>query len=163
MSLETTIRMVARARWRRHICGLAIVWMLSASILLAPSAGADSSANLRSAVTQVRGASCGPLRNDPAVEAAADNVNQSNDRWLNHTARAVPVPDPLPLLKDLGYGGGNATMVQGAGYTDADSIKGLLVLGYDRIANCSYTDYGVSLILNQQTGYFLSALVLAGA
>jgi len=111
----------------------------------------------------VRQASCGALRSNPTVDHAAEIVNRSTDRWLDHTGRAVPVPDPLPVLKDLGYAGGRAMQVQGAGDTEAKAIEGLLLVGYDKIPDCSYTDYGVSVMQNQATGHYLTVVVLAGA
>jgi hypothetical protein len=119
--------------------------------------------DLRTAVMSVRQASCGVLRSNPIVEHAAEIVNRSTDRWLDHTGRAVPVPDPLPVLKDLGYAGGRAMQVQGAGDTEAKAIEGLLLVGYDKIPDCSYTDYGVSVMQNQATGHYLTVVVLAGA
>ncbi|MGV0870636.1 hypothetical protein [Mycolicibacterium sp. XJ879] len=107
--------------------------------------------------------SCAPLRSDPLVEQAAEIVNRSTDKWLDHTGRAVPVPEPLPILKDLGYGGGRAVQIEGAGDTDAQAIAGLLIIGSDILPDCSYTDYGVSLIQNERTGHYLTTVVLAGA
>lgn len=69
--------------------------------------------------------------------------------------------DPLPLLKDRGFGGKKARLVQGAGRTSTDAIKGLLLEGYLDIPDCSYTEYGVSLIRNRTTNYVLAAMVLA--
>jgi hypothetical protein len=137
--------------------------ILSASLTLAPSAVADSVDNLRTAVMTVRSASCGPLRSNPLVEQAAKEVNRSTDAWRDFNARAVPVPDPLPLLKDLGYGGTKAKAVSGAGQTDAAAIKGLVIQGYLDIPHCSYTDYGVSVLRNRTTNFVLAVLVLAGA
>lgn len=158
------------AAFRMRRCGTGVVSAATAialvftSILFAPSAAADSTDSLRAAVLSMRGTSCGqPLRFDPVVEQVAANVNDSTDKWVSFTARAVPVPDPLPVLKDYGYGGGKATMLQGAGDTDGKAIKGLLLQGYAKIPDCSYTDYGVSVVRNELTGYFLTTLVLAGA
>jgi hypothetical protein len=129
---------------------------------LAPSAMADSASDLRAAVMSLRQSSCGALRSEPVVEQVAANVNQSTDLWIDHTAHAVPVPDPLPVLKDLGYAGNKATMIVSAGQTEADAIKGLLLQGYAKIPDCSYTDYGASFLQNQTSGYFLATLVMAG-
>jgi hypothetical protein len=136
--------------------------LLGASVALAPSAVGDTADSLRAAVTQLRGSSCGGLRSNPIVEQAALNVNQSTDKWVDFTARAVPVPDAVPLLKDLGYGGSKAAMVFGAGQTEARAMKGLLLEGYKDIPDCSYTDFGASVLTNQTNGNFLMAVVLAG-
>jgi hypothetical protein len=137
--------------------------IIGAGVSLAPPAAADSVDSLRSAVMQSRGSSCGGLRSEPLVEQAALNVNQSVQQWLNNAARSQPVPDAVPLLKDLGYGGTKATMIFGAGRTDAAAIKGLLLEGYDKVPDCTYTDFGASAITDQTSGRILMAVVLAGA
>jgi hypothetical protein len=134
---------------------------LAATVLLPPPAVADSADSLRVAVGSVRSASCGPLRPDPLVESTAEDVNRSSAAWLDHAGHVAPVDDPLPLLKDRGFGGKKARLVQGAGRTSADAIKGLLLEGYLDIPDCSYTEYGVSLIRNRTTNYVLAAMVLA--
>jgi hypothetical protein len=128
-----------------------------------PLASADSADNLRNAVLSARLGSCGPTRSDPAAEQTAAIVNRSTDAYLDHTARAMPVPDPLPVLTDLGYRGRKAAMLQGAGRTEADAIKGALLEGYKSLPDCSYTDYGVSTIHNATSDYILTVVVLAGA
>jgi hypothetical protein len=97
------------------------------------------------------------------VEQVTEKINQQNEDWMNHAATQVPTTDPLPGLKILGYGGSNAKLLQGAGRTEANAIKGLLLEGYDKIPVCSYTDYGASLRRNDRTGWYLAAAVLAGA
>lgn len=148
---------------RRVTLAAAVLSVCAGSVSLAPAAVANMADDVRAAVMSVRQASCGALRSDPIVEHAAEIVNRSTDRWLDHTGRAVPVPDPLPVLKDLGYAGGRAMHVQGAGDTEAKAIAGLLLVGYDKIPECSYTDYGVSVMQNQATGHYLTVVVLAGA
>jgi hypothetical protein len=135
--------------------------LLAATMLLPPPAVADSADSLRVAVGSLRSASCGPLRPDPLVESTAEDVNRSSAAWLDHAGRVAPVDDPLPLLKDRGFGGKKARLVQGAGRTSGDAIKGLLLEGYLDIPDCSYTEYGVSLIRNRTTNYVLAAMVLA--
>lgn len=140
----------------------AAVFAATATVIaVAPVASADPSGTLRAAVTAARGTACGPLRSDAVVEQTADQVNESNDKWLDHAARAAPVPDAMPVLKDLGYGGSKATILYGAGSTDADAIKALLLEGYLKIPDCSYTDYGVSSLHNQSKDIILTTLVLA--
>jgi hypothetical protein len=95
------------------------------------------------------------------VQQAADEVNDSTDKWLNHDSRAIPVPDATPLLKDLGYGGTKSAILVGAGNTSADSIKALLLQGYLSIPDCSYLDYGVSSVHNASKDMILTAVVLA--
>jgi len=140
---------------------VALLAFTTASVSMAPSAVADSSDTLRAALLAARGASCGPLRSDPLVEKTAAEVNASNDKCLNHEARVVPEPDALPRLKDLGYGGSKAAILTGAGATDANSIKALLLQGYLKIPDCSYTDYGVSALHNTSKDMILTIVVLA--
>jgi hypothetical protein len=137
--------------------------VLVAGVSMAPSAVADSAESLRAAVMAIRPASCAPLRSEPVVEHAAETINRSTDAWLGFTARAVPLSDALPLLKDLGYGGNKAAIFQGAGLTDAVAIKSVLLEGHAAIPDCAYADYGVSVLQNQRTENVLVTLVLAGA
>lgn len=158
-------RWVSSSLAHRHVRGIAAtaaaIPFLAATTLLAPPAVADSADSLRAAVGSLRSASCGPLRPDPLVESTAEDVNRSSAAWLDHAGRVAPVDDPMPLLKDRGFGGKKSKLVQGAGRTSADAIKGLLLEGYLDIPDCSYTEYGVSLIRNRTTNYVLAAMVLA--
>jgi hypothetical protein len=143
---------------------LVIVTVLSTGLSLAPSALADPLANFRNAVASARGGtSCGPLRYNPVVQQAAEVINRSTDDYLNHAATRVPILDPLEGLKDLGYGGTKAYLLQGADRSDALAIKGALLEGYAAIPDCSYTDFGVSMRRNETTGYNLASSVLAEA
>lgn len=139
----------------------AVVTIVGASVSLAPTAAANSTQSLRAAVIAARPA-CAPLRSDPLVEQAAEIVNRSTDKWVEHTGRAVPVPEPLPILRDLGYGGDRAVQIEGAGDTDAQAIAGLLIIGSDILPDCSYSDYGASVLQNQRTGRYLTTVVMAG-
>lgn len=156
-----------RPRYRRFAWRSASAAMfpaaLVASVWLAPASVADSVDNFRAAVLATRPASCPPLRNDPLAEQTATLVNKSTSKFLDLAARAAPIPDPLPVLKDLGYGGDRAKMLQGAGFTDADAIKGALLQGFAALQDCSYTDFGVSLFLNDTSQRYVSVVVLAGA
>jgi hypothetical protein len=134
-----------------------------AGIVLAPATFADSTANVRNAVASLRGeTSCAPLRYDPVVEQAAGVINRLNDEYVSHAARQEPVDDPLPGLKDLGYSGRKAKILQGAAKNDGDAIKAMLLEGYDAIPDCSYADFGVNLRRNDSTGFTFATMVLAG-
>jgi len=150
----------ARRRFQRGMC-LALLAFTTASVCMAPSAVADSSDTLRAALLAARAGSCGPLRSDPLVEKTAAEVNESTDKWINHDARVEPEADALPRLKDLGYGGSKAAILTGAGATNADSIKAVLLQGYLKIPDCSYTDYGVSALHNTSKDMILTTIVLA--
>lgn len=151
----------SRHRVRRGTTTAAIVFTVI-SIVAAPSAVADTSANLRDAVAAVHGRSCGPLRPDPMVDQAAEKINETTDKYIDHAARFVPETDALPILKDLGYGGTKAAILSGASSVDADAIKGILLQGWAKIPDCSYTDFGVSTLYNETKGLTLLTVVLAG-
>lgn len=140
-----------------------IVTVFSAAIVPAPPALADSVDTAKDAVASLRsGTSCAALRDNPIVEQAADVINRSTDDYLNQTATRIPIDDPLPGLKDLGYGGNKAVLLLGSHKNEADALKGALLQGHAVIPDCSYTDYGVSLRRNESTGYNLISIVLAG-
>jgi hypothetical protein len=119
---------------------------------------------LRAALEAARtGSSCGPFRSDPVVQHVAEVINKSLNDWLDHTATRVPIEDPLPGLKELGYHGSKGVMVGGASSeSQAEAIKGVLLEGYDKIPDCSYTDVGVSILFNADSGQNLAAVVFAG-
>jgi hypothetical protein len=126
-----------------------------------PSATADPADSLTVALMAARGVSCAPLTPNPIVQQAAAEINDSTDKWIDHTARAAPVSESTPVLKDLGYGGSKSTFILGAGRSSADSIKALLLQGYLKIPDCSYVDYGVSSLHNESKDMILTVVVLA--
>jgi hypothetical protein len=136
--------------------------MTAAGVSAMPAATADSAGSLTEALMAARAASCAPLSPDPTVEQAATEINKSTDRWIDHVARAAPISESAPLLKDLGYGGTKSTFILGAGRTPADSIKALILQGYRKIADCSYLKYGASSLHNDSKDLILTAVVLAG-
>ena len=141
----------------------AIVTVVAAGLVLAPTARADSEANVRDAVASARsGTPCGSLRSNPVVEQVAQIINRSTDDYLDHAATRVPIADPLEGLKVLGYRGTKAYLLQGAAKTDADAIQGAILEGYAAIPDCSYTEFGVSMRRNETTGNNLTSVVLAG-
>jgi hypothetical protein len=162
--IHRTARRCSHRRGQAITSAVAISTIVAAGITLAPSAVADPTDSFRDALMSVRGASsCGPLGSDSLAEQTSQFANQSNDRYLDHNARAVPMLDPLPTLKDLGSTATKAKLLQGAGRTEADAIKFIFISGMTAIADCSYTYYGLNLLLNPSSGWFLTTLVLAGA
>jgi hypothetical protein len=140
-----------------------VIATLTAAVMSACPATADPAPGLKEAVDQVRGvAPCGPLEYDPAVEHAAEIVNRSTDAYLDHTARHVPVADPLPILHDLGVASGKVISLFGATGTSGDSIKSVLLQGFEAIPDCAYTKFGVSMLWNASTGKSLATVVLVG-
>jgi hypothetical protein len=154
---------VLRARRLSIASAAAVLTVLSGGISLASSAHANPSENFKNAVASARaGTSCGPLRYNPVVEQVAEISNRSTDNYLDHNAANIPVTDPLPGLTDLGYGGSKGVLLSGAARSEADAIRGALIEGFDKLPDCSYRDFGVSMLQNQGNGYYLASLVLAG-
>lgn len=152
--------------------GIPLAAALLAALALAPTVAADPLSGLREAFAAARaGTSCEPLRYDPIVEQAARVFNEMTDDYLNHDATRVQnkdttpgsIPDPLPGLKTLGYSGTKAYLVQGAQQDQARAIKALLLQGQalNKISDCTYTDFGVDMRFNADSGYHLAAVVLA--
>lgn len=169
---------------------MTMVTTAGVGILGTSPAAAVPAPNLRGAVDSARSSTqCSSLRYDPTVERAAEIVNRSTDDYISHKTRSVPADGPtdaLPILKDLGSGATKAWSLHGAGHNnDGDAIKGVLLegsapgvnktlrrglgdfkhleeLGPAAFSNCSYTDFGVSLIHNADAGLSLATVVLAG-
>jgi len=174
---RTRMPACGRPRWggsvrRRHPSrgrtALALLTMMATAsgVALAAPAAADSSDALNGALTSSRSqTSCAQLQRDPLLQQTTDLVMKSTQEWLDFTARDVPVQDPMPVLKDLGYGGGTKVevkMLQGAGTTEAASIHGLLLEGYKDIPSCSYSTFGSSGQYNDRSGFYLTVIILGG-
>ena len=144
---------------------IAAATALAVGVCQVPTAAADFVDDLRDAVTQARnGSSCGPLRPEPLADQTAAIAVRSTDTYLDHNARVIPVSDPLPILKDLGSSAGKAKLLQGAGNTETDAIKVILITGYKDLPDCSYTAYGTSTLPNNNIGgWFLATVVLTGS
>jgi hypothetical protein len=154
--------------------------VVTANFWQAPPATADPVGSFKNAVAAARaGSSCGPFQDNSLVEQVASISLRSLEDYIEHTATRVPVEDPLPGLKELGYPGSKARLFSGAATNDADAIKGALLQGSippastigtvgpvssapPALTDCSYTDFGISIRQNPTTGYYLSSLVLAG-
>lgn len=154
----------SRAALGGSLLSLTLGAALCTGVVLAPVASAATA--VEQAVAAARGASsCGPLRNDAAVQQAADIMNRSTRSYLNHTSGGhVPSeqPQPIALLKDVGVETDTAMALQGAGRTEHDAIKGALLQGYKAIKDCAYTEIGTSLLYEEQTGFVLAVAVLVG-
>lgn len=140
--------------------GIAATALTVTSMCLAPAAVADSTDQLRAAVAAARPAEC-PLRSDPVIDQAAEKINQTTDRWINNTARAVPETNAIPVLQDLGYGGTKASILSGAATSPANAIKATLIQGFDKLPDCSFKDFGVSTLYNAKKDMILTTVVLA--
>lgn len=152
-----------RRRWPRRLAALHVSYALLIAVLVAPAAVAGAAADVDQALAVARGASsCGPLHSNATVEQAADIVNRSTRAYLSHGSFDIPAdnPDPTAILKDVGISPTKAIALQGAGHTAADAIKGVLLQGYKAIPDCSYTELGSSLLVEDQTGYVLVVAML---
>jgi hypothetical protein len=142
---------------------VALASAIGVGTLLAPSAAADPAPAVQQAVVDARVAgSCGPLNYNPTVEHAADIVNRSTYTFLDHSAKNVPADDPHPtaIMKDLGIKANKVSSFQGAAHNEADAVKGVLLEGRNAIPDCSYTDFGVSLLYEPQSDFTLAVVVL---
>jgi hypothetical protein len=154
-------RAMPRRRAKLGMC-LATSALTIVGVSMAQSARADTGDDLRTATAAARGAGCGPLRSDPTIDQAAAAINETTDRWIDNAARSVPETDALPLLKELGYGGTRAAILSGAAENPGDAIKVLLLQGFAKISDCSYTDFGVGSLYNAKKNMILTTVVLAG-
>jgi len=154
------------AVYRRKVTMAAtVVTFAAAGWLGMPSAAADPHPALAEAVNSARaGAPCGAMHYNPKAEHAADIVNRSTHDYVNFTAENIPADDPHPtaIAKDLGIEGTKVMSLQGAGRTETDAIKGVLIEGYQALSDCGYTDYGVSMLYEPESGYSLAVVVMVG-
>lgn len=140
----------------------ALVTLVGIGALPVAQAVADPAPTAARAVAAARGTACGPLHYNPVVERAAEIVNRSTMVYLNHTGENIPAdgPHPTAILNDLGIEVREDQSLHGAGRTDVDALKGLLIQGYQAIPNCSYTDFGASHLYDELTGYHLVVVIL---
>lgn len=164
LTLQWSASLIKRRGGRCIALAIVLMMDVAVSVCSAPPGHADFAGDLRGAVAQARDVKCAPLRPEQLADQTAAVVTRSTENYLDHTARAVPVEDPLPILKDLGLNVGRAKLLQGAGKTEADAIEAIVLSGYDVIPDCAYSEYGASALPNSnQGGYFLTAVVLAGS
>lgn len=156
----TRLQAVPRLLALSQSCVFAIA-LTTICFSMAPSAAADPTDSLRAAITAARPAACGPLRADPVIDQAAQGINETTDRWINNTARAVPETNALPILKDLGYGGTKASILSGASASADSAIKATVIQGFKVLPDCSFKDFGVSTLFNAKKGMILTTVVLA--
>ena len=156
---------MSAAEYRRTRSGGALVSLVGLNALLAPPVSAEPAPELQQVIVAVRNSSsCQPLTYNPTVEHAADIVNRSTYTYLNHTAENVPADEqhPTAILNDLGIKANKVLSLQGAAHNEADAIKGVLLEGRNAIPDCSYTDFGVSLLNEGQSDFILAVIVLVG-
>ncbi|WP_243841347.1 hypothetical protein [Mycobacterium sp. DL592] len=149
----------------RASAGVAVLLVMGSCGLSAAAAGAEPLSSLEQAVVAARGtSSCGPLRSDPRLARAADIVNRSTMSYVNHTAENVPADQlhPTAVVKDVGVSGSKVISLAGASHEYGDSVRGVLVEGRDVIPDCSYTDFGSSVIDDGQSGYVFTVVILVG-
>lgn len=132
-------------------------------VTVAPCAAAEPADSLRAAIAAARSAApCGPLRSDPTIDQVADKINESTDDWLNHTSRAVPETDALPALKDSGVNASKAMILSGNTPDVGNAVKAIILQGFAKIPDCSYSSFGVATTYNAGKHLNLLTAVLAG-
>ncbi len=144
-----------------------LVPAIGLTVVLAAPAMADPAPEFQQVIAAARaGASCGPLTHNPTVDKAADIVNRSTYTYLNHTAENVPADNthPVAIVKDLGINTDKVSSLEGAahGHNASNVIKGILLQGRKDIPDCTYTDYGVSLLYESDTDFTIGVVVLVG-
>lgn len=133
----------------------------------APAASADTTADLRSAVSARRG-SCPALQLDPVLDQVAQTANLQTQKYVNHAARFEPMTDPMPVLRQLAYPAGKAKLFFGFAdvhkFVDAPqkAIYGVTLFGSQDIPDCTYTRYGADVLSDPNTGKTTTAVLLAG-
>ncbi len=166
IGLSEPRRAVGRSPQERGPVRRAVSLAAAVSLLgfaFAPSAHADTAAAVRAAVIASRGGgACPALRSDTLIDQIAEIINRSTDGYLNQSATRVPIVDAQEGLKELGYNGTKAYLLQGADANEALAIKAALLEGYDALADCAYADFGASVKRNDATGFTLVVIVLAG-
>ena len=126
-----------------------------------PVAQADPQSNLRESVAIARNATCAPLNSQPAIERAAQRINESTDDYYRHVQPMQPISATKPALEEAGYDASKATALFGYGANETDAIHGAVLEGFSSLPDCSYTDFGVSVIQNTDLGYTMTTIVLA--
>lgn len=154
------------ARHRRLATGLAVITVCAgAGSIVASPAVAEPHSELKEAIDSARaGSPCGAMNYNSKVEHAADIVNRSTYDYLNFSAEDIPAdgPNPNAITKDLGIEGSKVLSLHGAGRTETDAIKGVLIEGYQSLSDCGYTDFGVSMLHEPESGFNLAVVVMVG-
>lgn len=136
------------------------------SLVAAPAAAADPTADLRSAVAAKR-KNCPALQQDSMLDGVAERADRETQDYAQKIARFQPMEDPMPILKQLGYPAGKAKLL--SGYSSPDhsdpqrrAIYGAALFGWDTIPDCTYTRYGAHAMTNPVNGNATAAIILAG-
>lgn len=161
--MPTDERLTFRVRSSSRVIAALATVLTSAGLTVAPCAAASPTESLRAAVAAARGgAACGSLRSDPTIDRVAEKINETTDGWLDHATRAVPETNALPVLKDFGYDATKAAMLSSTTPDVGTAVKALVLQGWAKIPDCSYTAYGVATTYNAKKEDFVMTAVLAG-
>lgn len=153
---------VAPVRPKWLLAGMAA---LAVALLVSPAATAAPSADVAQAIAASRGqGSCGALALDPAVDQAAELINQTTYDYVNHIGSNVPIDDasPVAITKDLGIPGEHVMVLRGAAPDTAAAVKVALLQGYLALTDCAYSRVGTSLLTADQVGQVLVTIVMVG-
>lgn len=144
---------------------LVIIGALAAALVFSSTARAAPSAEVAQAIAASRGqGDCGPMALDPAVDQAAELINQSTYDYLNHIGSNVPIDDaaPVSITKSMGIPGEHVIVLRGAAPELATSLKMALLQGRTALGDCAYTRVGTSLLTDEHAGRVLVTIVMVG-
>lgn len=152
---------------RIAVVALSATMAVVTAIGLAPSSLADPTADLRAAVAAKRGG-CAALKPDPVLDGVAQRADIETQSYAGHTARYMPMEDPMPMLHQLSYPAGKAKLF--TGFADATRFEdfqekasyGAVLFASETIPDCSYNRYGADVLIDANAGRALAAIVLAG-
>ncbi|QVI27217.1 hypothetical protein MN2019_23855 [Mycolicibacterium neoaurum] len=108
-------------------------------------------------------APCAQLAIDSHAMTAAEVIGRSNDNYIRFEARDVPIADPLPLLRELGFGGAKSYVLQGSYPTLEGAVRGAVLQGFAAIPDCGFTAFGASTLFNTIRSEYITTVVLVGA
>ena len=129
-------------------------------VLAAGYAHADAATQLTTAVQSLR-SNCPPLQFDPLVQRASELMMRQTDDYIAHREPYVPLSDPLPALRTIGYTGQRAQLLSGYGTTESDAIHGLLLQAPGVVDDCVFSRVGVATMRDDEGGFVLTSVVIA--
>lgn len=128
----------------------------------ATPAAAHPSSELTAVLNAERSAAlCPPLQAEAAVEQVAHMASQNNLKYAAFQTAAVPFTDPMPALTTIGHPASKALLLSGYGSSSTDALH-FVTLSYRALKpDCSYTQYGGSVLQNDAGHYFVSVVLTA--
>jgi len=147
---------------------VSITATVASAVVLAPTATADPTADLKAGMDAARSETgCPPLVLDPILTAVSQRVAGEMSDYVAHTATSLPTTGDndllptgaggvLPVMRQAGYNTNNARLILGygdhrmggSGDNQAKAVRAtvLQAQGFEAISNCEYSRYGLTLI-----------------